>query len=106
MRPLWPSLKTLFGISKGGRAPPAPPLNPLVISIKLLGGGARRTESEFYLCSLSCEDSRTVKQKEKVVTELMQQIIAQTCIATGIFGLKLQKHWAGAPPGITGLPGY
>ena len=25
VRPLWPSLKTLFGISKGGRAPPAPP---------------------------------------------------------------------------------
>ena len=31
VRPLWPSLKTLFGISKGGRAPPAPPLNPLVL---------------------------------------------------------------------------
>ena len=25
VRPLWPSLKTLFGISKGGGAPPAPP---------------------------------------------------------------------------------
>ena len=24
-------LKTLFGISKGGRTPPAPPLNPLVV---------------------------------------------------------------------------
>ena len=28
-------LKTLFGISKGGRAPPAPPLNPLVLPFQI-----------------------------------------------------------------------
>ena len=37
----------------------------------------------------------------------MQQIIAHTCIATGIFGLKLQKYGGvsplAPPPGITGM---
>ena len=37
VRPLWPSMKTLFGISKGGaRALRPPPLNPLVQIVPLL----------------------------------------------------------------------
>ena len=39
----------------------------------------------------------------------MQQIIAQTCIATGIFGLKLQKYWWGGglePPSPPRNYGY
>ena len=49
-----------------------------------------------------------LKRSKELVTELMQQIIAQTCIATGIFGLKLQKYGGGLappplPPGITGM---
>ena len=44
VRPLWPSLKTLFGISKGGGAPCAPPPE----SASELSGNRTRVETTSH----------------------------------------------------------